>query len=122
MARPGNPTPLPQTRIPITTIITHFSPLLASSLLHQISGQAQRSELDSLCKPLRAFIFGIPNAKKYLEDAVAQMDNEATNGPVDKNERRIFLVKLVALRGSRQTNTVVREYWAKCKGTVSSFE
>lgn len=133
----------------------HFSPVLADALITQISGAAQRSELDSLCKPLRSFIFAIPNAKSYLEDALSSVASDGGSsgssadmedvevdedeydsgvrvrgsrggvsgrGGVSETDKRVFLKKIIALRGGKQTNIVVREFWAKCKGTVSRYE
>jgi len=93
--------------------------------MDQVCGMAQRSELDSLCKPLRAFIFGVPNAKKYLEEALIESGTAhrlaSTIAGLDEKEIRMFLSKIVGLRGGKQTTTVVREFWARCKGTVSRF-
>lgn len=102
-------------------MISAFSPSLASALITQIGGLAQRSELDALCKPLRAFIFGQPGAKGYLEAALLNVQT-AEGSNVSEQDKRMFLQKVVGLRGGRQTNVVVREFWASCKGTVSSFE
>lgn len=102
--------------------------------MQQLCGIAQRSELDALCKPLRAFVFGLPNAKAYLEDALGGDAGKGVGnggngvgvvggeGTITLVEKRVFLKKVLALRGSRQTNVVVREFWAKCKGTVSRFD
>ncbi|KAL1305579.1 hypothetical protein AAFC00_007184 [Neodothiora populina] len=125
--RPNNPAPLPVTRVPVGVIVQHFAPLIATSLLYQISGVAQRSELDSLSKPLRAFVFSVPNCKKYLEHALLEQETTfvelaAANKTVDQSERKVFIAKIVGLRGGRQTNIIVREFWARCKGTVSKFE
>lgn len=101
-----------------------FSPSLAAALMTQIAGVAQRSELDALCKPLRAFVFGQPGAKGHLENALMGVVVAAGDGGnlVGEQEKRVFLQKVVGLRGGRQTGVVVREFWALCKGTVSSFE
>ncbi|GAB7347732.1 hypothetical protein MBLNU459_g5284t1 [Dothideomycetes sp. NU459] len=133
LASPRNPLPLPSCRIQPQSVIAAFSPSLAAALMGQIAGAAQRSELDALCKPLRAFVFGQPGARGFLEHALGQVvlggdSNDAGGGggggggAVGESEKRVFLQKVVALRGGRQTNVVVREFWALCKGTVSSFE
>lgn len=194
------------TRIPISDVLAHFLPQIVNVLVGQIGGKAQRSELDHLCKPLRAFVSATPNAKQVLENAVAglpvlapapasasaagsgrgagvetrgpgsasatnasqtrsasgdAMDEamKATAGPAhptsaayidnpfsvdddeeddeeqggaqaqaakareaaEKQTKRVFVAKVLACRGNKQTNVVVREFWALCKGTVSSF-
>ena len=39
-----------------------------------------------------------------------------------EKEKRVFAAKVLGLRGGRQTVVVVKEFWALCKGTVTSFE
>jgi hypothetical protein len=73
-----------------------------------------------LCKPLRAFIFAYPAlAKVHLEQALVDPSFPSSN--VDDKAKRMFLAKLLGLRGSKQTVVVVKEFWALCKGTVTSF-
>ena len=50
------------------------------------------------------------------------MDDKFESLAIDGRERRMFLAKVMSLRGNRQTNVVVKEFWATCKGTVSKFE
>lgn len=128
-SRPNNPAPLPQTRVSLGEIVNHFAPAIAAALMRQVAGLAQRSELDALCKPLRAFVFSVPNARRYLEEAVVSDEADAQfvqlaagTSLVSIGERRVFVAKVIGLRGSKQTLTIVREFWAKCKGTVSQFE
>ena len=36
-------------------------------------------------------------------------------------EKRVFVQKVVMLRGGRGTAEAVKEFWAKARGTVGSF-
>jgi hypothetical protein len=121
MGRPNNPMRLPQSRIKVSDILAHFSPVLATYLVAQITGAAQRSELESICKPLRAFVFSVPNAKAHLEQAMNDKDF-FKSGNVDDKDKRVFLAQIMSLRGGSKTNSIVKDFWARCKGTVISFE
>lgn len=127
--RQGNPMPMPATRVPLGGIIAHFAPLVARAVLFQLSGVAQRSEIDALCKPLRAFVFSVPNARGHLENALLSSEVEgvfaglaAGTANVSQMERRMFVAQVMGLRGSKVTNGKAKEFWAKCKGTVSQFQ
>lgn len=117
---PKAPKDLPPSRIAPSAIMAEIGPLLAAALMNEIGGNAQRSELDSICKPLRSFIFTQPAAKRHLEQAL--ISPHFPSQKVIDADKRVFLQKVTMLRGGRQTNVVVKEFWAVCKGTVSSFE
>lgn len=101
-------------------INNELAPHVAVSLMSQIGGNAQRSDLDSICKALRAFVFTQPSAKRLLEEAMNGSQFPSTG--VSASDKRTFSQKLAMLRGGKQTNAVVKEFWALCKGTVSSYE
>ncbi|KAI5272802.1 ARM repeat-containing protein [Aureobasidium subglaciale] len=120
LANPRTAHSLPACRVPPLSVLTAFAPSLSRALIFNIGGLAQRSELESLCKPLRALVFSQPGlAKPQLEAAL--MDGGFPSSNVGEKEKRVFLTKVLGLRGGRQTVVVAKEFWAACKGTVTSF-
>ncbi|KXL48441.1 hypothetical protein M433DRAFT_63187 [Acidomyces richmondensis BFW] len=115
--------PLPDTvRTCIHNIIQMYGPQLAISLMRQIGGLAQRSELDALCDPLKAMIINEPTAKSWLEDALVSDSFPKVNVTVGNAEKRRFLHQIIGLRGDgRKTREVVRNFWAACRGTIASY-
>lgn len=109
----------PQAKIVFEELIQWLNPSLALALVIQISGQAQRSELDSLAKVLRSFVQTQVRAKTLLEQALAAP--EVQGSKASDSEKRTFAQKVAMLRGGRQTNEVVKQLWAVCRGTVGSF-
>ncbi|KAI4744770.1 ARM repeat-containing protein [Aureobasidium sp. EXF-12298] len=121
LANPRTTHSLPPCRVPPLSVLTAFAAPLSRALIFNISGLAQRSEIESLCKPLRALVFSQPGlAKQHLEEALLDANFPSTN--VGEKEKRVFVAKVLGLRGGRQTVVVVKEFWALCKGTVTSFE
>ncbi|THV76994.1 ARM repeat-containing protein [Aureobasidium pullulans] len=121
LANPRTAHTLPSCRVPPLAIITAFATPLSRALIFNMGGLAQRSEIESLCKPLRALVFSQPGlAKAHLEEGLMDPQFPSTN--VGEKEKRVFLAKVLGLRGGRQTVVVVKEFWALCKGTVTSFE
>ncbi len=79
-----------------TTIIDHTGPALATALIHGISGNAQRSELDALAEPLRKFVFKQLAARKWLEDAICGENfPEGAGLRVSVKERREWVGRVV---------------------------
>ncbi|GAB7343755.1 hypothetical protein MBLNU457_1730t1 [Dothideomycetes sp. NU457] len=109
----------PQAKAIFEETIQGLNPHLALALISQISGQAQRSELDSLAKVLRSFVHTQVRAKMLLEQALAAL--EVQGSKAGEAEKRTFVQKVAMLRGGRQTNEVVKQFWAVCRGTVGSF-
>ncbi|KAG9662253.1 ARM repeat-containing protein, partial [Aureobasidium melanogenum] len=121
LANPRTAHSLPPCRVPPLSVLTAFAAPLSRALIFNIGGLAQRSEIESLCKPLRALVFSQPGlAKQHLEEALLDANFPSTN--VGEKEKRVFVAKVLGLRGGRQTVVVVKEFWALCKGTVTSFE
>ncbi|KAG9700231.1 ARM repeat-containing protein, partial [Aureobasidium melanogenum] len=121
LANPRTAHSLPSCRVPPLSVLTAFASPLSRALIFNIGGLAQRSEIEPLCKPLRALIFSQPGlAKQHLEAALLDPSFPSTN--VGEKEKRVFVAKVLGLRGGRQTVVVVKEFWALCKGTVTSFE
>ncbi|KAK5723059.1 member of the karyopherin-beta [Elasticomyces elasticus] len=106
----------------ISQVIQAYGPQLALSLMRQIGGMGQRSELDYLSDPLKALIANVPAAKGWLEAALFSNGFSAVTDRVGDAEKRRFLSQLIALRGNgRKTKELVREFYAACRGTVVSY-
>ncbi|KMP03273.1 KapN [Coccidioides immitis RMSCC 2394] len=106
---------------------------LGDVVISQIAGKCARSELDHFSEVIKKFAFQHPGAAKmHLGNALVSLDassNEAAGGPagqpgnnhnadsgVSKSERARFLASIFAVRGSRATNNLVREFWVSCRG------
>ncbi|KAK2773933.1 hypothetical protein FQN53_003902 [Emmonsiellopsis sp. PD_33] len=107
---------------------------LSAILIRQISGHCARSDLDHLAEVLKKFVFHHQGlARGLLGGALAGLEEEnahAHAGGVgtgvgigggggigaSKVERERFLASVLALRGARGTNKVVKEYWVLCRG------
>ncbi|KAK2797860.1 hypothetical protein FQN51_008168 [Onygenales sp. PD_10] len=107
---------------------------LSAILIRQISGHCARSDLDHLAEVLKKFVFHHQGlARGLLGGALAGLEEEnahAHAGGVGTNvgigggggigaskvERERFLASVLALRGARGTNKVVKEYWVLCRG------
>ncbi|KAK3117554.1 member of the karyopherin-beta [Teratosphaeriaceae sp. CCFEE 6253] len=103
-------------------IVSAYGPQLSLSLMRQIGGNGQRSEIDFLCEPLKALIANSPAAKGWLEAALFSESFAAVTDRVSDAGKRRFLQQIVGLRGdNRKTKEVVREFYATCRGTVVSY-
>ncbi|KAK6436142.1 member of the karyopherin-beta [Oleoguttula sp. CCFEE 5521] len=91
-------------------IVNAFGESFAASLVRQMTGQANRSELDYVSAPLRVLVsLHGTQAKQWLEAAlwpVAQPDEVKSR----------FLLQIMGLRGGAKTRDVVREFWIGCRG------
>lgn len=118
------------------SIMEQVGPLVAQALMYNISGHAARSELDKVCEPLRKLVVKQVKAKMWLEAALRQVQSLG-NSPQEA-EKRVFLQKVVksglpitstivtesndcSLRGSKQTNPVVKDYWLTCRGSNFAY-
>ncbi|KUI65497.1 hypothetical protein VM1G_00937 [Cytospora mali] len=99
--------------------IEHLGPLLARSLVQNIGGNASRSELDKLSDPLKKLVVQHPRAKQWLEAAL--LDPAFPSTQVSADDKSMFLKKVINLRGARQTNTLVREFWLACRGSSFTY-
>ncbi|KAK4548445.1 hypothetical protein LTR36_009355 [Oleoguttula mirabilis] len=106
----------------VNRVVTAYGPQIAQTLIRQIGGLGQRSELDGLCEPLKALITNQPAAKGWLEAALFSEAFPHTSAEVGDAEKRRFLQQLIGLRGDgRKTKDVVRAFYAACRGTVVSY-
>ncbi|KAK4169230.1 importin-13 [Cladorrhinum sp. PSN259] len=101
----------------VSSAMTHLGPLITQTLISNIGGNAARSELDKLSEPLKRLVTQQVDAQQWLQQALS---DEAGVFPaaerVSPSERYAFLKKVIGLRGARQTNQVVRDFWLLCRG------
>ena len=96
-----------------------YGPQLCHALVRNISGEAERSELDRISYPLRKLISAEPRAKAWLSDAL--QSGSFTSDKVDLTARRLWLQKIMGLRGGAATNSAVKELWMSCRGTNMDY-
>lgn len=101
-------------------IMEMYGPRFVACLMRQIGGQAQRSDLDFLCEPLKALLLHQRNVQKWLQEGIAS--DSLQNPNVSSDDRQKFLRQLVAARGDgKKTKELARAFWAACRGTVVSY-
>ncbi|KAK4217330.1 armadillo-type protein [Rhypophila decipiens] len=117
-----SPLSAPEIQSLVASVMQDVGPLVAQTLMDNIGGNAARSELDKLSDPLKKLIVNHVHAQQWLQAALFRDDfpgnKTKTLGPEDK---MLFLKKVVGLRGARQTNTVVREFWMACRGANYAY-
>ncbi|KAK5000317.1 member of the karyopherin-beta [Elasticomyces elasticus] len=111
----------PTAALPITpaSVLQRFGQPLCLALIQQIGGDAQRSELDFICEPVKALVRNQPNARQWLEAAL--VDQSFPSKRVGDAEKKKFLLQVCGLRGAKATHGVVKEFWTACRGTVTSY-
>ncbi|KAK4190430.1 putative importin [Podospora australis] len=122
--KPTDPTLATQ----ISNAMSHLGPLVTQTLINNIGGNAARSELDRLSEPLKKLVTSQVQAQAWLERALmaeSSINGEEEGFPaadrVTPQERYTFMKKILALRGARQTNVVVREFWLQCRGSSFAY-
>ncbi|KAL2289108.1 hypothetical protein FJTKL_02920 [Diaporthe vaccinii] len=99
--------------------LEHLGPLLTRSLVQNIGGNASRSELDKLSDPLKKLVVQHPRAKQWLEAAL--LDPSFPSTKVTAEDKSMFAKKIINLRGARQTNSVVRDFWLASRGSSFAY-
>ncbi|KAK5166201.1 member of the karyopherin-beta [Saxophila tyrrhenica] len=99
----------------IRQVIDTFGPRFVFSLVQQIGGRANRSDLDTLCEPLKTLLLHHKHTQKWLQYAL-----EAEGFPsehVGMGEREKFLRSLsTGVRSDgRLLKTIVKAFWAECR-------
>ena len=74
-------------------ILEHYGPQVALAIIHNISGEAARSELDTFADPLKRMIFAQPRAKQWLSDAL--FSSTFPSSKVGNGEKRTFLQQIM---------------------------
>ena len=109
-------------RLRSTEVVMSYGPILCLALIVQITGRAQRSELDQLCEPLKALITTQVHAQTWIEEALHSPNLPKISPNVGDVEKRRFIMSLVATRGdNRKVRDLVKTFYAACRGTVSSY-
>ncbi|KAN0067317.1 armadillo-type protein [Elaphomyces granulatus] len=114
--------------------IVEIIPTLCQVLITQIAGRCARSDLDYLSEVLKKLVFRYQSlARHHLGTTLAtlvtreyqdgkqrtQQNHEGTTTSEDDPMR--FLAMVIAARGSRETNQLVRSFWLKCRGAVFEY-
>ncbi|KAK7736290.1 member of the karyopherin-beta [Cytospora paraplurivora] len=82
----------PSVQAGFNNAIEHLGPLIARSLMHNIGGNASRSELDKLSDPLKKLVVQHPRAKQWLEAAL--LDPAFPSTQVSAGDKSMFLKKV----------------------------
>lgn len=99
-----------------------YGPSLTQTLIRQIGGLGQRSELDYLSEPLRALFTALPaQAKGWVEASLWSEHFPPVVPGVGDAEKRRFMSQCVVLRGGAKTKEIVKEFYVACRGLVSSY-
>lgn len=113
--RPDDPT----VQANFNIAVEHLGPLLARSLINNIGGNASRSELDKLSDPLKKLVTQHVRSKDWLEAALFEASFPSSEA--SQEDKALFLKKIISLRGARQTNAVVKDFWMTCRGTKYAY-
>ena len=104
----------------IVRVMDVYGPRLANSLIHQIGGQAQRSDLDMLCEPLKGLLLHQGSAQMWLQNGLDSDSFPSSSVSIDDKTR--FLRQLMSSGSDgRKVKDLVRAFWAACRGTVVSY-
>ncbi|KAH8170791.1 hypothetical protein LIA77_09572 [Sarocladium implicatum] len=101
------------------TMMRTLGPMLSQALARNIGGQASRSELAKLSEPVKKLVSCYPQSKNWLETAFE--DPEASGPNVTREDRSLFVKKLISLRGAKATNQVIRDFWLSARGTSFAY-
>ncbi|KAL7267262.1 member of the karyopherin-beta, partial [Rhizina undulata] len=105
----------PEVQNAVEELVTACGINLAEKLIWALGGGAARSEIDSLAEPLKKLVTRQVRAKSWLSAALAKDGFPSANLSV--KDKRIFLEKVMSLRGKRGTNQVVKEFWLNARGS-----
>lgn len=110
----------PEVQEGINQIIAAYGPKLCLALVHQIGGQAYRSDIDCIMEPLKALLMNQSGTHMWLREALAH-DSFPSNR-VTMDDRARFLKQITGLRNDvRKLKELVKTFWAACQGTVVSY-
>ncbi|KAI9677472.1 MAG: hypothetical protein M1817_006426 [Caeruleum heppii] len=103
----------------MSELLDRLGPPLAEALIFNIGGNGSRSDLDAIAEPLKKMIFKHAGSRAWLEAALAQPS--FSSAKVNETEKRLFLQRLMSLRGARPTNSLIRDFWLMCRGTEFAY-
>ena len=103
-------------------VVNTFGPSLTQSLIRQVGGMGQRSEIDLLAEPLKALFSALPaHGKAWVEAGLWSEHFPPVVQGVGDAEKRRFLQQLVVLRGGKKTSDVMKEFYIACRGLVNAY-
>lgn len=103
-------------------VVNTFGPSLTQSLVRQVAGLGQRSEIDSLAEPLRALFSALPaQGRAWVEAGLWSQHFPPVVQGVGDAEKRRFLQQCVVLRGAKKTNEVLKDFYVACRGLVNVY-
>ncbi|KAL8692278.1 MAG: hypothetical protein Q9218_002671 [Villophora microphyllina] len=118
-------------------VLEQFGPQVVQVIVHNISGEAARSELETLADPLRKIVVDQARAKQWIWDAL--FSSSFPSSKVSEADKRVWLQQVMkwvtppnpqtyfqlmsdlSLRGAKKTNQVVKEFWMACRGTDFAY-
>lgn len=103
----------------LSALISQSGPALVRTLVFNFGGNASRSELDRLVQPFRKVVASRVEARKWIEKAL--FDEQFPSQRVNSQSKNTFAAQVIALRGDKRTNTVVKEFWLACRGTPIGY-
>lgn len=77
----------------VQAAVQQYGPYLCRIIVHQIAGEAARSDLNTLSEPLKKLVFHQPHVKQWLSDALE--NSLSPSSKVGSIERRIWLQKIM---------------------------
>jgi len=97
-----------------------YGPKFAHAMVLEIGGLAARSELDTLCEPLKTFLLHQSKATVWLQESLASA--AFIKPTVTSNDKEVFVRQLRSVQSDgRRLKEVVKTFWAACRGTVVKF-
>ena len=104
----------------MTQVMAAYGPKLTNSLIRQIGGHAQRSDLEYICEPLKALLLHQSGTQAWLQQSL--MDGSFPSTHISMDERAKFLRQILSSRSDgRKIKELSRGFWAQCRGTVVDF-
>ncbi|KAI4177772.1 MAG: hypothetical protein LQ343_000236 [Gyalolechia ehrenbergii] len=91
----------------VDSILERYGPQAALVIIHNISGEAARSELETLADPLKKMVFAQPRARQWLSDAL--YSSTFPSSKVGDAEKRTFLQQIMRQRFLTSITALDRE-------------
>jgi hypothetical protein len=102
----------------VEEILQMWGPTLTGILIGKVAGDCARSELDYYCDVIKKIIFKYSLISRPWFAATIVDNPFPLLAKKDSKFRSQFLSRLFALRGSRETNHAVKEFWLACRGMI----
>lgn len=113
---------MPEMKSKAREVLTAFGPLVSLALVRQVCGVGQRSDLDHVNEPVKdLFANHTAHAKSWFEQALTGNNLPPITESVGTAEKQRFVAQLAGLRGGSRTKEVIRDFYAACRGVVSTY-